>query len=71
MRTTIRHLSAADSLRAYLRGAGVVLTGARVIDYMQLMHNVTPATTSRALQRLVRRGEAVRPRRGLYQWSGQ
>jgi hypothetical protein len=69
MKRTICHPSVVNAIRAYLALTEHVLTGARVIDYMRLMHNVTPATASRTLNYLARRGEVTRPRRGLYQWG--
>lgn len=71
LRTAIRHPSAVDSIRAYLRCAEQARTGSHIIAYMWLMHRITSATASRTLWRLARRGEVTRLQRGLYQWGGQ
>lgn len=67
-RAAIRHTSAVESIRAYLRIADRVLRGSHIIGYMQLMHAIAPATTSRTLQQLVRRGEVARIQRSWYRW---
>ena len=66
IRDTIAHLSTTKAICAYLAVAGKVLTGTRIITYMQLMHATSPATCRRALYYLYRRGDIERVSRGRY-----